>query len=111
MICNRDCFNCKYSDCVNDDLSKSDYLEQQERDFDFGLRHHSSEKEKEKARQYYWEHREQKLVKNREYYNTHKEKFKEYDRIRKQTHPVTPEKRHEYYIHWRDKKKGIINGN
>lgn len=25
MICNRDCFNCQYSDCINDDLSAKDY--------------------------------------------------------------------------------------
>lgn len=25
MICNHDCFNCKYEDCINDELTPEDY--------------------------------------------------------------------------------------
>ena len=32
MKCNRDCFNCKYDDCIVDDVSLTERIEQMQRD-------------------------------------------------------------------------------
>lgn len=107
--CNHNCFECEYSDCINDDYTKEDFDRQNEFEFDECSKKHSNEKDKQSSRNYYWNNREKCLEKNKKYYQTHKEKFKEYDRIRKKTHPISKEKRHEYYIRFRDKKRAKEN--
>lgn len=109
MICDHDCFNCKYEDCVNNDYTKEDFDQQQQLDKEFRQRKKKKwAGQKEASKRYYYEHHEQMLEKGRKYYHSHKEKFREYDRIRKKTHPVSKEKRREYYVRWRDKKKRML---
>lgn len=104
MDCNRDCFNCPYDDCKVDGFSTEEVKNQDQ--FDYDLKPHSTEQHKKDSVLYYRRHIEKCRQKNRDYYQTHKEKFKEYDRLRKIEHPVSKEKQHEYYIRWRDKKRG-----
>ena len=109
IICDKNCLECKFDDCINNDYDLDDFVRQKEEDSKIKKEFYNKKKQwdgqNEYSKRYYWEHRDKCLEKNRKYYATHKEKFKEYDRIRKKTHPVSKEKRHEYYIRWRDKKK------
>lgn len=43
QICDRDCFNCKYDDCICDDMTLDDYAEASARDYDLT---HTSEQKK-----------------------------------------------------------------
>lgn len=118
-MCNNDCFNCKYNDCIKNEITKEEFKIQNELDkiikdenvLTERQRRYIKEKEKnaeklkERSRKYYHNNKEKCKEKNKKYYETHKEKFKEYDRLRKQTHPIRKEKRHEYYINWKIKKE------
>lgn len=108
MRCNKDCFNCRYNDCKNNELDSSDVKRQDE--FDYELKHHSTPQQLRDAKLSYQRNRDKKLARNKEYYRTHRDKFREYDRRRRLEHPVSKEKRKEYYIRWRDKKKAEFGG-
>lgn len=107
VVCNKDCFNCEYTDCINDKLDESDIIEQNTY---LDVKHHSTPQQLKDAKNSYYRHREERLAKNKKYYYANRDKFREYDRRRKVEHPVSPEKRREYYVRWRDKKKAEQGG-
>ena len=70
--CNRDCFNCPYPDCINDEMTAEDYQEALQRD---RVTLNSNEKLKlnEKKRAYYAENRERRLAWQRDYYQANRD--------------------------------------
>ncbi len=66
QICDHDCFNCKYDDCICDDMTLDDYAEARDRDFELT---HTSEQKKIAAKQkaYYEANRDKIAAKQKAY--------------------------------------------
>ena len=71
--CDRDCFNCKFPDCIYDGMDYADYLEQAERDKDLT---ETPKKKKVAAQQraYREANREKIAAQKRAYYEANREK-------------------------------------
>ena len=93
-ICNKDCFNCPYEDCINDEFDDNDFRELKKLDKELGEMNTTTGYEydqyRKKKRQYYQTHKEERKAYQRSYYQTHKEERKEerraYNRKCYQTH-------------------------
>ena len=76
-VCNRDCFNCPFDDCVVDDYTYDEVVEARERDKEYALA------EMDNSTRY-------KVKKNtkylREYYQKNKDKKSEYNRWYREEH-------------------------
>lgn len=75
-ICNRDCFNCPYDDCIADEYTLSEAREMQERDKEHAY-YEKSDKEKKRfeyCRRYRKEHKEEIAERRRRYYRECKAK-------------------------------------
>lgn len=86
MICNYDCFNCKYSDCI-----ASDTITQEERktinarnNTDKEYKH--SEKSRKARRRYYREHIDSAREYQKKYQKDHEEELREYRKKYYQNH-------------------------
>ena len=56
----------------------------------------TSEKEKQRKRDYYWQHRDKMLLRAKKYYQEHKKAYYEYSRrawLKNRPAPLTPEQR------------------
>jgi hypothetical protein len=93
MICNKDCFNCPYDDCINDNLTTEDYKSDEVEQFTSDNPSERVIKQRKLSRDrmrqirvvnpnynkdYYMTHREQELKRNadakknnRDYYNAY----------------------------------------
>ena len=72
--CDKDCFNCKFPDCIYDGMDYADYLEQAERDKDLT----ETPKKKKLAAQkraYYEANREKLAAQQRAYREANREKL------------------------------------
>ena len=72
-VCNRDCFNCPYEDCVVDELTMADRRELKEIDAEF-VNPKSSKQKKiaAKKREYYQANKDEIAAYQREYYQRRK---------------------------------------
>ena len=70
--CNKDCFNCPFDDCINDEMDSEDYAEAAKRD---NLIKDTPERQRRLANQrsYYCSHREEILAYEREYRQKNRE--------------------------------------
>ena len=77
-VCDRDCFRCRYADCVLDDATPYEVAQSEHRDrkTDKPIRH-KSEASKAYNRRYYREHREAMTALSRKYYAEHREEIAE----------------------------------
>lgn len=82
-ICNEDCFNCPYPDCINDELTTKTYRELNKIEKEL-LFPRSGEKEKaaERQRKYYEANRERMRERNRKRYWADVDKSRAYHRER-----------------------------
>lgn len=96
MECNRDCFNCKYPDCICDDLDVMDYDESAKRDKEISREITNNE--------YYLKNREKRLAYQKEYYQNNKEKCVMRNKAwRKNNADKVKEYKHKYYLAHKDK--------
>ena len=77
MICNRDCFNCPFPDCVCDDESQDDIDAAERRDLQIQAGWDSNEKKRRRDARYREKHREKAKINARAYYAANKEYVKE----------------------------------
>lgn len=86
-ICNKDCFNCPYPDCINDEFSADDAAELDiiERDFVDPPKKRQSAKRKKRQKttsedyhKWYEQNKAHKLAYNRAYYRLHRAARKKY---------------------------------
>lgn len=82
--CDEDCFNCKYSDCIKNDVSWEDYIEIKSREEKkrtesdkggWNARH--PEKIKEYKKKYHFKNQDSENAKSRDYYYKHREEILE----------------------------------
>ena len=114
-VCNMDCFNCKFSDCINDDFSSLEerkqsnnidiqnrqdgsiprstkyYREHPERCRAYQLKSINKHRDKvyERNRKYQQEHREEVLAQKRAYYKNNRERILAYQKSKYEPHPRT----------------------
>lgn len=74
-VCNRDCFNCIYEDCIDDRVTPEEYQRSAAVDRQHAL---AKDDQKQKARDYYLQNREKKLAAAKVYYQSHKKEAKAY---------------------------------
>lgn len=122
--CNRDCFNCKYDDCILDCINEEERISSIERDIDilsedkpgdsYKKRYYWKNRDKCKqwSKETYYRHKEKQNERSKEYYHTHKERARELNQRWQEEHrELIRSRQHEYYIRWRDKKKlEALNG-
>jgi hypothetical protein len=101
MKCNRDCFNCKYDDCINDQMEYGDYAELNEIEKD-NREYKTPKKQREYFKRYYAEKREHRLENGRRYYETHGEERREYSR---RYSKENKERKAAYLREWRRKRR------
>ena len=78
-ICNKDCFNCPYEDCINDEMDHEDYREAAVRDRELAM----TPKKRERAayqKAYYEANREKIAAGKKAYRETHREAYNRYHR-------------------------------
>lgn len=75
-ICNHDCFNCKFEDCICDDMTPDDYVESNARDISLQTPQQKAEHDWRKA--YNAKHREKIAAYKRAYYESHMEWYADY---------------------------------
>ena len=127
-VCDNDCFNCKYDDCIKSD---SDYEMQNRKEYYRNYYQKNKDKYREYNRAYREKHREELIAKAREYYRLHgnSKKNKEYAKVYYEAHkqeiyarqkarldadPEQREKRKAYMKeynqnYYKRKRKGIVN--
>ncbi len=83
MICNRDCFNCEFPDCINDEISYSEMIESNQ--IDQEVKYEAPDGHKKKIRKqrgydlrYYQSHREIIIQKQRNNLDKHSQRNREY---------------------------------
>ena len=89
-ICDHDCFNCKFDDCIADDMTPEEWAESQRRDRDTNLTpeqkkqraHREANREKiaDQQRAYYEANREKIADQHRAYYEANREKIADQQR-------------------------------
>ena len=85
MVCDKDCFHCKYPDCVLDDLDLEDY--RQGRELDKQLRDPPPDRKRAAyMRAYRAAHKEKKAAYMRAYRAAHKEEKAAYDQVYRAAH-------------------------
>lgn len=72
-MCNKDCFNCTYNDCIRDEG-------QDNRDYYNNYRSSNLDKERERDRNRYKNEKDRRLANNQAWRETHKKERKEYFR-------------------------------
>lgn len=86
VMCNLDCFNCEYEDCIvnDEDYHKMYYKYNHDKLLEKKAQYRANNREllNEKAKQYYQDNKEACLERNLKYRQEHKEKLKAYFRRR-----------------------------
>ena len=92
-ICDRDCFNCRYDDCICDEMNAVDYREARSIDSYARPRSRKQEAIAAKQREYYEANKEAIAAKQREYREANKEAIaaqqREYYEANKEVHSVS----------------------
>ncbi len=83
-ICNKDCENCPFDDCINDNMDAQDYRESAQRDK--LCMTDRQKKKKAQNRRDYLKKREEKLAYSRAYYRAHKKEFAAYQKAYRAEH-------------------------
>jgi len=102
-MCNRDCFNCTYDDCVDDRISVPEYEAIKDEC-------KTSAKERERVRKYRQEHKLERNAYNKRYNQEHSEEMKAYISQWKKDNPCYREKQRIYLNEWRRKRKEQKDG-
>lgn len=76
MVCNKDCFNCPYPDCINDELTPMEYQEDTIRDLNLV----SPTKNQKNYQRYRVNNLEKELDRDRERYEERKKRKKQTDK-------------------------------
>jgi hypothetical protein len=78
-VCNRDCFNCQYEDCIVDDMTLAEYAESRKRELTM---HKTPEQKRIAAKQkaYYEANRDEIAAKQKAYYEANREAYNAYMR-------------------------------
>lgn len=113
MICNMDCFNCRFSDCVNDNLTAEEYRE----DVLPKEIPESVKKARIRANRYARKHRNENRERSRKHYQENKEKYiaqatkwqrenrDRYNATARERYRRNAEARRQYLREWRARKK------
>ena len=76
MVCNRDCFNCPFPDCINDVDTQEDIDAAERREQKIKDGWCRAERIARRQKEYRDEHREKAIESSRKYYATHKDHVK-----------------------------------
>lgn len=107
MVCNRDCFDCVYADCVQDELSDEDRQEIRNRDIKYGL---VDERRSTRANAYYLNHQEEIIAKQKEYYRNNRERILASQKKRyADNRDAERERKRENTRRWRNAHKQQVN--
>lgn len=111
MVCNMDCFNCKFSDCINDELEPAP----EKRDRIPGSYYDRNRDERiAYQKKYNEEHKEEQKKYQMEYYKRHSDKKKEASKdnyqLRKLKDPDFLKRERERNRILRERKRALING-
>lgn len=98
MVCDRDCFNCTYSDCIQERMSSEERADIKARD----IKTFGKKERKSGNPEYYQKHKEERKAYQREYYKRNKEKIDEY---RKEWLDKNRDHWNAYKREWNSKKK------
>lgn len=87
-MCNRDCFNCIYDDCILDEIDENDLQELKDAEEIAGIIKPSKKSgyNKEQKAAYYNAHREKYKSYRRKHYEKHREQIKAYQKRYYQEH-------------------------
>lgn len=87
MKCNRDCFNCQYSDCVVDSITADELRASNKRDkkaMYSEKKQHELDMHRIRNKRWYEKNKEARRQKCKEYYHSHKEEAHNYYRKRRE---------------------------
>ena len=74
QACDHDCFNCRYDDCICDDMTLDDYADARDRDYD--LTHTTKQKEiAAKKKAYYEANRDEIAAYQKAYYEANRDEI------------------------------------
>ena len=79
-ICNKDCFNCQYPDCVLDELDAEDYRESSQRDMALKERTDKQRKVAAQKKAYYEANRDKVAAQRKAYREANRDKYNAYMR-------------------------------
>ena len=88
-VCNKDCFNCPFPDCVLDELDAEDYRKAKEVD---DLLHPKTKQQKKLAAQkraYYEANRDKLAAQKRAYYEANRDKVAAQQKEKRRCTPIT----------------------
>lgn len=107
-LCNLDCFNCRFVDCVNDRLEMEDYKSAEKMDKNI-IEHRDGEKTRKlsqfalmRKKEYHSENRDNKKAYSRAYYDLNRERFEKYRLLNRQRKSAYDR---EYFLRNREKIK------
>lgn len=100
IVCNRDCFNCIYEDCIDNDIDSDEIRQAAERDRMFARRTPKQLKDRE----CYLRTREKRIASSKRYRDANKEALAERQRIYRREHrDLVNERQRAYYRKTREK--------
>ena len=109
LICNKDCFNCPYEDCIEEHLTLEDYSLSKELDKDIikEITPRSVLRDRERKLSWYHKNRETQKVKSAEYREANRERLREVNRQYHAEHREEDNQRNlaRYYTDHEDNKK------
>lgn len=77
-VCDKNCFQCSYDDCIYDGLDQEDYQEEKQIDISLGLtKNKKSEAALKANRRYYQKNKEKILTRQKQYWTKNKSKIAE----------------------------------
>ena len=80
-VCNKDCFNCPFPDCINDEMDHEDYLNSATIEKEIILPKTAKQKKLAAQKKAYYEANREKLAaQQKAYYEANREKLQEYGR-------------------------------
>lgn len=105
MVCDRDCFDCKYDDCVQEVMSPEERQEIRDRDIKYGLVNNRNGK----PNTYYYNHQEKAKAKALEYYRKNRDQILERQRMRYAEKESVKAMKREYKRKWRNTQREQVN--
>lgn len=85
--CDKNCFECPYPDCINDEMDLEDYRESKTIDFICGVKEYKqSDHRREYKRQWNQKNREKINAKAKERYQKKKEWYRAYNKAYRENH-------------------------
>lgn len=110
MVCNRDCFDCIYADCVQDIMTPEERQEINDRDAKYGLANKKNFSSNPNT--YYNRNRERLKEKARERYRNNREKILENAKKKYQENIESERiRKREFVRRWREARKETENEN